>query len=92
MPSKNIYIAIYKGEDPKHRSTELNAHGPTVKGWQSEKNCEYPQEIVLQLEKRCSITKIQFLAHQYLIRNKKYILNQLPKFKQIVCSVQNRII
>lgn len=67
--TENIYMAINEGEDPKHRSTELNTHGPTVKGWQSEKNCEYPQEIVLQLEKRCSITKIQFLAHQYLIRN-----------------------
>lgn len=56
------------GEDPKYRSTELNVHGPTVKGWQSEKKCEYPQEIILKLEKRYILTKIQLLAHQYLIR------------------------
>lgn len=55
-------------EDSKHRASELNAHGPTVKGWQSAKNCEYPQEIILQLEKRSSLNKMQFLAHQYLIR------------------------
>lgn len=56
------------GEDVKYRAEELNAHGPTVKGWQSPKNCEYPQEIVLKFERKCSVSKIQVLAHQYLIR------------------------
>lgn len=59
---------FFLGEDSKYRLTELNFHGPTVKGWRSERNCIYPQEIVLKLEKKCVINKIQILAHQFMIR------------------------
>ncbi|XP_031343971.1 centrosomal protein of 104 kDa isoform X2 [Photinus pyralis] len=57
-------------EDPKFKSSELNNHSPVVKGWQSAKNCDFPQEIMLQLEKQCLLTKVQVLAHQYLIPSK----------------------
>ncbi|KRT86105.1 hypothetical protein AMK59_2950 [Oryctes borbonicus] len=71
MPKKIAFSVIYvTDEDPKYKSTELNTHAPTVKGWQTSKNCEYPQEIVLQLERRCTLNKIQILAHQYLIPSK----------------------
>ncbi|KAF5301114.1 hypothetical protein FQR65_LT08944 [Abscondita terminalis] len=71
MPKKIKFSVIHStGEDPKFKSNELNIHGPTVKGWQSSKNCSYPQEIVLQLDKQCLLTKIQVLAHQYLISSK----------------------
>lgn len=66
-----VFSVVFPGEDPKHRATELNSHGPTVKGWQSSKNCDYPQEVVIQLNERCSLNKIQILAHQYLIRNEE---------------------
>lgn len=62
---------FFLGEDSKYRLTELNSHGPTVKGWRSERNCIYPQEIVLKLEKKCVLSKIQILAHQFMIR--KYV-------------------
>ncbi|XP_018562856.1 centrosomal protein of 104 kDa [Anoplophora glabripennis] len=71
MPKKLDFSVIFAtSEDPKYRSAELNIHGPTVKGWQSEKKCEYPQEIILKLERRCVLTKIQLLTHQYLIPSK----------------------
>ncbi|XP_044263745.1 centrosomal protein of 104 kDa [Tribolium madens] len=71
MPKKIDFTVIdVTSEDPKYRATELNTHGPTVKGWQSAKNCEYPQEVVIQLTKRCCLNKIQILAHQYLIPSK----------------------
>ncbi|XP_063905541.1 centrosomal protein of 104 kDa isoform X1 [Zophobas morio] len=71
MPKKIDFSVIHvTSEDPKYRATELNTHGPTVKGWQSARNCEYPQEVVIQLDKRCSLNKIQLLAHQYLIPSK----------------------
>lgn len=55
-------------EEVKFKLSELNTHGPTVRGWRSEKNCDYPQEIILNLERRCILNKIQILVHQYLIR------------------------
>ncbi|KAK5648675.1 hypothetical protein RI129_003567 [Pyrocoelia pectoralis] len=71
MPKKIKFSVIHAtGEDPKFKSAELNNHGPVVKGWQSLKNCDFPQEIMLQLEKQCLLTKIQVLAHQFLIPSK----------------------
>lgn len=56
------------GEDDHHRASELNAHGPTVRGWQSAEDCTYPQELILQLHCTATVEKIQVLAHQFLIR------------------------
>lgn len=73
---KNLIYIIQKkilGEDTNYRSNELNTHGPTVKGWRSIKNSNYPQEIILQLNKQCILNKIQILAHQYMIRTLKFI-------------------
>ncbi|XP_025832846.1 centrosomal protein of 104 kDa [Agrilus planipennis] len=71
MPKKIKYNVIFTtGEDQKYKSSELNSHGPTVRGWQSPKNCDYPQEIVLKLAKQYIVTKIQMLTHQFLIPSK----------------------
>ncbi|XP_030760199.1 centrosomal protein of 104 kDa [Sitophilus oryzae] len=71
MPKKIKFTVIHSSsEDSRYRVSELNVHGPTVKGWRSEKECQYPQEVVLQLERKCSLNKIQILAHQYLIPSK----------------------
>ncbi|XP_017773624.1 PREDICTED: centrosomal protein of 104 kDa isoform X2 [Nicrophorus vespilloides] len=71
MPKQIEFSVVYvTDEDPKFKANELNNHGPTVKGWQSQKNCDYPQEIIIQLAKRCYLSKIQLLMHQYLIPSK----------------------
>ncbi|CAH0552097.1 unnamed protein product [Brassicogethes aeneus] len=68
MPKKFDFSVVYvTSEDPKFRSTEFNTHGPCVKGWQSAKNCEYPQEIVIKLHRKCFLDCVQILAHQHLI-------------------------
>ncbi|EZA61106.1 hypothetical protein X777_08318 [Ooceraea biroi] len=59
-----------KGEEDRHSSLELNVHGPTVRGWQSARNCTYPQELILRLHSPTKLTRIQVLAHQYLIPEK----------------------
>ncbi|KYN20671.1 hypothetical protein ALC57_06988 [Trachymyrmex cornetzi] len=56
------------GEEDRHSSLELNVHGPTVRGWQSARNCTYPQELILRLHGPTKLTRIQVLAHQYLIQ------------------------
>ncbi|KAG7213695.1 hypothetical protein KM043_002936 [Ampulex compressa] len=58
------------GEEDRHSSLELNVHGPTVRGWQSSRKCTYPQELILRLHRPTKLTRIQVLAHQYLIPEK----------------------
>ncbi|KOX72242.1 hypothetical protein WN51_01104, partial [Melipona quadrifasciata] len=58
------------GEEDRHSSLELNVHGPTVRGWQSSRRCTYPQELILRLHGPTKLTRIQVLAHQYLIPEK----------------------
>lgn len=68
MPRKvSFRVVAVSGEDENHRAKELNVHGPTVQGWQSPRFCTYPQEIIVQLESRSRICKIQILSHQFLI-------------------------
>lgn len=54
-------------QDDQYPARELNHTSPSTKGWRSAKNCPYPQQIVVELEKRSRIRKIQILSHQYLI-------------------------
>ncbi|KYQ60786.1 hypothetical protein ALC60_00154 [Trachymyrmex zeteki] len=64
------FIDRVYGEEDRHSSLELNVHGPTVRGWQSARNCTYPQELILRLHGPTKLTRIQVLAHQYLIPEK----------------------
>lgn len=71
MPRKVGFNVVYAtSEEDRHSSLELNVHGPTVRGWQSARNCTYPQELVLRLHGPTKLTRIQVLAHQYLIPEK----------------------
>ncbi|XP_044599316.1 centrosomal protein of 104 kDa isoform X1 [Cotesia glomerata] len=71
MPRKIEFNVIYaSSEDERHSCLELNVHGPTVRGWQSARKCGYPQELILRLHAPAKITRIQVLAHQYLIPEK----------------------
>ena len=46
---KHPYKVIYcSGEDPQFPVTELLDPTVNSKGWQSQKYCTYPQEIILQ--------------------------------------------
>ncbi|XP_071448433.1 centrosomal protein of 104 kDa [Hetaerina americana] len=68
MPHKIGFKVIFaSGEDENHRARELECHGPTVRGWQSSRHCSYPQEIVLRLDSKAVIQRVQILTHQYLI-------------------------
>ncbi|XP_011305093.1 centrosomal protein of 104 kDa isoform X2 [Fopius arisanus] len=71
MPRKIGFNIVYAtSEEERHSSLELNIHGPTVRGWQSARKCGYPQELVLRLQVPAKLTRIQVLAHQYLIPEK----------------------
>lgn len=71
MPKKiNFHLVHASSEDDDHRAIQLNVHSPSTKGWQSVRFCLYPQDIIIQLDHRAKIRKIQILSHQFLIATK----------------------
>ncbi len=42
-------VSHFSGEDAEYRAIELNAHTPETKGWQTQRFCEYPQELGFQV-------------------------------------------
>lgn len=58
-------------EDSGYPSSELNAHNPSTKGWQSMKFCPFPQELGFQLVNGdCKLSQVQILSHQSKIATK----------------------
>lgn len=53
--------------EPEYPASELNRHSPNTRGWQTARFCEYPQEVVLELETTAQLRQIQVLSHQYKI-------------------------
>ena len=68
---KHPYKVIYcSGEDPQFPVTELLDPTVNSKGWQSQKYCTYPQEIILQFQGVINISQLQILSHQSKIASK----------------------
>lgn len=67
------FIEVVLGEDEKYKASELDSHGPSVRGWLSNKNCTYPQEILFVLFTPAVVHQIQILAHHYIIRTSKFL-------------------
>uniref|UniRef100_A0A3P9JS90 Centrosomal protein of 104 kDa n=1 Tax=Oryzias latipes TaxID=8090 RepID=A0A3P9JS90_ORYLA len=71
MQRKIKFSVISSSSHEDHFSAEeLMVHAPTVTGWRSSRLCSFPQHILLQLEGRSRVRKLQLLAHQYLIPTK----------------------
>ncbi|XP_076320514.1 centrosomal protein of 104 kDa-like isoform X2 [Tachypleus tridentatus] len=81
MPHKiDFRVVQVSGEDENYLAAELNEHDPTTKGWQSKRYPHYPQELVLKLETKTKVYKLQILSHQYLIASKiDLFFGTLPK-------------
>lgn len=63
-----FHFGLISGEDEKYKASELDFHGPSIRGWLSSRNCTYPQEIIFSLENTVVLHQIQILAHHYIIR------------------------
>jgi centrosomal protein CEP104 len=58
-------------EDSGYPSSELNAHSPSTRGWQSDKFCQFPQELGFELVKgESKLSQVQILSHQSKIATK----------------------
>ncbi|XP_064610541.1 centrosomal protein of 104 kDa-like isoform X2 [Liolophura sinensis] len=89
MPQKVALKVVHvSGQDESYKASELNHHSPLTKGWQSTRFCLYPQDIVVQLEKRCRLRKIQILSHQFLVATKiEFYVGDVPDDTAV--SLQN---
>ena len=68
---KHPYKVIYcSGEDTQFPVTELLDPTVNSKGWQSQKYCTYPQEIILQFQGVINVSQLQILSHQSKIASK----------------------
>ncbi|XP_070207078.1 centrosomal protein of 104 kDa-like isoform X2 [Littorina saxatilis] len=81
MPRKlEFHVVHASGEDDIHKAGDLNYHGPLAKGWVASRFCLYPQDIVIQLEGRARLRKIQILSHQFLIPTKiEFFVGDVPE-------------
>jgi centrosomal protein CEP104 len=58
-------------EDSGYPSSELNAHSPSTRGWQSDRFCQFPQELGFELVKgESKLSQVQILSHQSKIATK----------------------
>ncbi|ESN90330.1 hypothetical protein HELRODRAFT_189836 [Helobdella robusta] len=68
MPSKLKFRLIEaSSEERGFEAKSLNFQSPFSNGWKSSKSCSYPQQLVLQLENRSNVRKIQIMVHHQLI-------------------------
>lgn len=69
-------VVWVSGQDPDHTKDELNRGSKESRGWQSPKNCHYPQQLILKLSsnEQVELSKIQFLSHQSKIASKVEIV------------------
>ena len=77
MPLMRLPFTVVSstGEDDGYSAEiELVAPGPGCKGWRSQEYCIYPQELVLRLEERSVVERIQFLVHNTMIPSSTDIL------------------
>jgi hypothetical protein len=57
-------------EDKDRPFKELERLNPNTPGWQTARNCDYPQSIILKLKRASSVRSISVLSHQAKIATK----------------------
>ena len=85
--SKLKYRIIYcSGEDQDCPVTELLDPSSNSRGWQSQKFCDYPQEIIVQFPQLVKLKQLQFLSHQSKIASKIELFTFLPSGQQALTN------
>eukprot|EP00741_Cyanophora_paradoxa_P007756 tig00001206_g7504.t1 len=65
MPGKLKFRVVHAtSADEQFPAAELNSHTPQTRGWCSARFCEYPQELVVQLEAPALVQQLQILSHE----------------------------
>eukprot|EP00796_Vickermania_ingenoplastis_P006205 gene6205-4470_t len=59
-----LTVCYCSSEDDVYHVSNLQTQVPSSSGWQSSKNCEYPQELGFHFEGQVSLNVIRFLSHE----------------------------
>lgn len=59
------------------------------KGWQSQRFCVFPQEVIMAFPQTCNISSMQLLSHQSKISTKVDILVSNPSPEQLNGDLRN---
>lgn len=62
--AKKSMSLMDEGDFKYGNSNSYNNMYHKLNGWQSQRFCTYPQEIVLQFDKSVHLTQVQFLIHE----------------------------
>jgi len=66
--------------------TELLDQSSNSRGWQSQKFCDYPQEIIVQFPYLVKLKQLQFLSHQSKISSKIELFTFFPNQSQALTN------
>ena len=67
-------------EEEGHGGMELLEVGPQARGWMAAKYCIYPQTIILGLESRTMLEKLQVMANPWAVPTKEMISQLIDLF------------
>ena len=82
MSDLNFRVFHCSSQDSIHMASELASNSgrdddPTV-GWQSQRFCVYPQEIIVQFSSSVQIQQIQLLVHETKIPREVELFSYMP--------------
>ncbi|RMX65269.1 hypothetical protein DD238_005696 [Peronospora effusa] len=65
MSNLRFSVVACTSEDASFSVSNLNNHVVTNQGYRTTKNCSYPQELILQLQRGlCRVTQVQIMSHE----------------------------
>ena len=68
MPARIGYRVVeVTSEEEGYRGSQLVETGPQAKGWLTAKYCIYPQSVVLALDNRTTVDKLQILGQPWAV-------------------------
>ena len=85
MPARLGYRVVQvSSEEEGYRGSQLVETGPQAKGWLTAKYCIYPQSLVLALDKRTTVDKLQIMGQPWAVTTRLEIwIGDVPKGSEV---------
>ena len=85
MPARTGYrVVAVSSEEESYRGSQLVETGPQAKGWLTAKYCIYPQSLVLALDSRTTVDKLQIMGQPWAVTTRLEIwIGDVPKGSEV---------